>query len=75
MKEMGLLKNKGTHKNELNDKKHNIIKEVNNCKGEDLEALLQKIESKIEKSDEKDRLLLSAKTMVTSRIAVRNSSK
>lgn len=72
---MGLFKNKSTHKNKINDKYNNLIKEVNHCKGEDLEALLQKIESEIEKSDKKDRLLLSAKTMVTSRIAVRNSSK
>ena len=72
---MGLFKNKSTHKNEMIDNKYNIIEEVNHCKGEDLEALLQKIEAEIKKSDEKDKLLLSAKTMVTSRIAVRNSSK
>lgn len=70
---MRLFKNKSTHKNEIND--NNIIEEVNHCKSEDLEALLQKIEAEIEKSGEKDRHLLSAKTMVTSRIAVRNSSK
>ena len=76
MNEMGLFKNKSTPKNEMNDNRYNnLIEEVNQCKGENLEALLQKIESEIEKSDKKDRILLSAKTMVTSRIAVRNSSK
>lgn len=73
---MGLFKNRSTHKNEIKDDEHNnIIEEVNHCKSEDLESLLQKIEAEIEKSDKKDRHLLSAKTMVTSRIAVRNSSK
>lgn len=73
---MGLFKNQSTHKNKSDDNKYNdLIKEVNHCKGEDLELLLQRIELEIEKSDKKDRQLLSAKTMVTSRIAVRNSSK
>ena len=70
---MGLFKNQSTHKNKVDDR--DIIKEVNHCKSEDLESLLQKIEFEIEKSDKKDKKLLSAKTMVTSRIAVRNSSK
>lgn len=73
---MGLFRNKSTHKNGMDDNGYNnLIEEVNHCKGEDLESLLQKIESEIEKSDKKDKHLLSAKTMVTSRIAVRNSSK
>ena len=73
---MGLFKNKSTPKNEINGNRYNnLIEEVNHCKGENLESLLQKIESEIQKSDKKDRILLSAKTMVTSRIAVRNSSK
>ncbi len=76
MNEMGLFKNKSTHKNKSNDNRYkDIIDEVNHCKGEDLESLLQKIELEIEKSDKKDRKLLSAKTMVTSRIALKNSSK
>jgi len=76
MNEMGLFKNQSTHKNKSDAKGyHNFIKEVNHCKGEDLEHLLQKIELEIEKSDKKDKQLLSAKTMVTSRIAVKNSSK
>ncbi len=73
---MGLFRNKSTPKNEINDNGYqNLIDEINHCKGEDLESLLQKIELEIEKSDKKDRKLLSAKTMVTSRIAVKNSSK
>ncbi len=73
---MGLFKKQKSQKNNLNeDGFTNIIEEVNNCKGKDLDALLEKIESELEKSDSKDRTLLSAKTMVTSRIAVRNSAK
>ncbi|MGB9979858.1 hypothetical protein [Methanobacterium sp.] len=76
MNEMGLFRNQSTHKNKVNDNRYkDIIEEVNHCKGEDLESLLKKIESEIEKTDKKDKKLLSAKTMVTSRIALRNSSK
>ncbi|MEN6291264.1 MAG: hypothetical protein ABFC34_02775 [Methanobacterium sp.] len=76
MNEMGLFKNQSTHKNKKDENRYkDIIEEVNHCKADDLESLLQKIESEIEKSDKKDKKLLSAKTMVTSRIAVRNSSK
>ena len=46
-----------------------ILKEVSKCKPEELEALLQQIENKIEKSDIIDRDLLMAKTITTSRIA------
>ena len=73
---MGLFRNKGTPKNKSNNNRcKDIIEEVNHCKGEDLESLLQKIELEIEKSDRKDKKLLSAKAMVTSRIALKNSSK
>lgn len=72
---MGLFKKQSTHKNKSNVKEYDIIEEVNHCKGEDLEALLQRIESEIKKSGKKDRTLLSAKTMVTSKIALRNSAK
>ncbi len=72
---MGLFKNQSTHKSKTDDRYKDIIEEVNHCKSEDLESLLKKIEFEIEKSDKKDKKLLSAKTMVTSRIAVRNSSK
>jgi len=73
---MGLFRKQSTHKKKSNDNEYaDIIEEVNHCKGKDLEALLEKIELEIKKSDKKDRKLLSAKTMVTSRIAVRNSAK
>ena len=48
-----------------------LLKEVNNNKSEDLEILLIKIQSKIDQSKEKDKDLLSAKTMITSRLASR----
>lgn len=72
---MGLFKNQSTHKNKTNDKSKDILKEVNHCKSENLESLLQKIEVEIEKKGKKDKKLLSAKAMVTSRIALKNSSK
>ena len=71
---MGLFKNQNTHKNKKNDNSYdNLIDEINNCKIEELESLLQKIEAEIEKHGEKNRYLLSAKTMVTSKIALKNS--
>jgi hypothetical protein len=71
---MGLFKNQNANKNKKNDNLYdNLIDEINNCKVEDLDSLLQKIESEIEKHDGKDRHLLSAKTMVTSKIALKNS--
>jgi hypothetical protein len=74
MNEMGLFRNQSAHKNQKNDRSYdNLIDEINHCKVEDLESLLQKIELEIEKTDEKDRHLLSAKTMVTSKIALKNS--
>lgn len=73
---MELFKKQSTPKNKINNNRHHdLIEQVNHCKDEDLEILLQKIELKIKKSSRKDELLLFAKTMVTSRIAVRNSSK
>jgi hypothetical protein len=75
MNEMGLFKNQSTHKNKTNKEYKDLIKEVNHCKSEDLESLLQKIEAEIEKNGKKDKKLLSAKAMVTSRIALKNSSK
>lgn len=68
----------GLFKNKINDEKTinvDFIKEVNNCKSEDLELLLQKIELELEKKGKKDKYLLSAKTMVTSKIALKNSAK
>jgi hypothetical protein len=70
---MGLFRNQNTQKSKKNNLHDGLINEINNCKVEDLESLLQKIELKIEKCDGKDRYLLSAKTMVTSKIALKNS--
>lgn len=46
-----------------------VLNQVNKCKPADLESLLSKIQTQIEKSVEKDYNLLMAKTMVTSRLA------
>ncbi len=46
-----------------------ILNQVNKCKPADLESLLSKIQTQIEKSAEKDNNLLMAKTMITSRLA------
>ena len=71
---MGLFKNQNSNKSKKNDNLYNnLIDEINNCKVEDLESLLKKIELEIEKHGGKDRYLLSAKTMVTSKIALKNS--
>ncbi|GEM_PF-1970314 len=71
---MGLFKNHNIQKIKKNENSYeNLLDEINNCKAEDLENLLQKIELEIEKCDDKDRHLLSAKTMVTSKIALKNS--
>jgi hypothetical protein len=53
-----------------------ILKEVNNSKKpEELENLLQKIEEKINKSEDKNADLLTAKTIITSRLAsIRNKN-
>ncbi len=76
MNEMGLFRKHDNQKMKPKDKVYmDIIEEVNNCKSKDLEVLLQKIELELEKKGEKDKELLSAKTMVTSRIAVKNNSK
>lgn len=50
-----------------------ILKEAYQCKPGDLEALLQKIELEIKNSDNADNILLRAKTVVTSKIALINS--
>jgi hypothetical protein len=71
---MGLFRNQNVQKNNKYDKFYDtLIDQINHCKVEDLESLLQKIESEIEKREGKDRYLLSAKTMVTSKIALKNS--
>ena len=50
-----------------------LLKGVNNSKPEELEILLLQIQSKINQSKEKDNDLLSAKTMITSKLASRKS--
>ena len=50
-----------------------LLKELNNSKPDELEMLLIQIQCKIDQSKEKDNDLLSAKTMVTSRLASRKS--
>lgn len=49
---------------------HNLLKEAYKCKPADLESLLEKIELAIKKSDHIDKVLLRAKTVVTSKLAV-----
>jgi hypothetical protein len=52
-----------------------LLKEVNNSKPEELENLLQKIEKKINQSEDKNADLLTAKTIITSRLAsIRNKN-
>ena len=46
-----------------------ILKEVSECKPEELENLLKRIETEIEESESKDEDFLMAKTMTTSRLA------
>ena len=58
--------------NELNSKE--ILNQVNRCKPEELENLLNQIETKIEESKHEDRDLLFAKTMTTSRLASMRSN-
>ena len=50
-----------------------LLKEVNNSKLEELEILLLQIQSKIDRSPKENKDLLSAKTMITSRLASRRS--
>ncbi len=72
---MGLFRRQNEHNSDENDNFYNtLIDRINHCKVEDLESLLQKIELEIEKRGGKDRYLLSAKTMVTSKIALKNSN-
>ena len=73
---MGLFRNQNNYKNKKNNSLYdNLLNEINHCRVEDLESLLQKIEVEIEKHGGKDKRLLSAKTMVTSKIALKNSKQ
>ncbi|MGB9937290.1 MAG: hypothetical protein ACPK7O_06180 [Methanobacterium sp.] len=55
------------------DELNNILKEAYRCKPQNLESLLQKIELEIKNSDHVDNILLRAKTVVTSKIALSHS--
>jgi hypothetical protein len=46
-----------------------LLKEVNNSKPEELELLLQQIQLEIDQTKEKNKDLLIAKTIITSRLA------
>ncbi len=50
-----------------------LLKEVNSSKLEDLEMLLLQIQSKLDNANKRNKDLLSAKTMITSRLASRRS--
>jgi hypothetical protein len=54
-------------------KSEEILKKVNKCKTEELGSLLQQIELEIEKSHGKNTDLLTAKTMITTRMVSRSS--
>ena len=65
---MNFRKSKGKEKTS-----EEILNQVNNCKPEELESLLNQIQAKLEKSTDKDWNLLMAKTMITSRLASKRS--
>jgi hypothetical protein len=50
-----------------------LLKEVNNSKSEELEILLLQIQIKIDRSQKENKDFLSAKTMITSRLASRRN--
>jgi hypothetical protein len=51
---------------------NNLLNEAYRCKPADLELLLEKIEIAIKNSENIDKALLRAKTVVTSKLAVNN---
>lgn len=50
-----------------------VLNQVNKCRPEELETLLNQIQIKIENSKDKDWNLQMAKTMITSRLASKRS--
>lgn len=61
-------------KNNDNDEKSNkILDDAYKCKPSDLKHLLGKIEDEIKNRENVDNVLLRAKTVVTSKIALMNS--
>ena len=61
------MKLRRTSEKEIKPK--DLLKEVNKCKPEEYENLLREIENEIEQSGTKEGDLLSAKIMITSRMA------
>ncbi len=55
--------------NEKEIDSNSLFTQISNCKPEGLEDLLNQIQTMIEQSVDKDSDLLTAKTMVTSRLA------
>lgn len=45
-----------------------FLKKASRCKPEELKDLLKQVETSIEKSEEKDKNLLMAKTIITARL-------
>ena len=45
-----------------------FLKKAGRCKPEELKSLLKQVETAIEKSEEKDKDLLMAKTIITARL-------
>lgn len=52
------------------DNFHNLLNRAYKCRPTDLESLLEEIELAIKNSDHIDKVLLRAKTVVTSKLAV-----
>lgn len=55
------------------DELNKLLNEAYRCKPQNLESLLQKIELEIKNSNNADNILLRAKMIVTSKIALINS--
>ena len=65
------MKFRRSHEKEITSEE--ILNQVNNCKPDELESLLNQIQTKIEKSKDKDWDLLMAKTMITTTLAAMRS--
>jgi hypothetical protein len=57
----------------INDTSTNFLNAAYKCKPENLESLLLKIETEIKNRDYRDNILLRAKTVVTSKLALQYS--
>ena len=58
--------------NEQNEAE-NFLKKASKCKPEELKTLLKQVEIAIEKSEEKNRDLLMAKTIITAKLTARRN--